>query len=154
LQGIGRILFWSQAMDTGSRKSVPLVDPGTWGYNYPLNLAGVVNWRMTILPTQWRPPTDVYETDDGYVVRVEIPGMRDGQFSVMVENNILTIRGSRSDTAERRAFHQMEIRFGDFSTDVELPPNVNVNQVQAEYEDGFLRVFLPKAQPRQIHIGD
>lgn len=141
-------------MHSQYRKSNTIVDPGIWGQGFPLNLAGVVNWRMTILPTQWRPPTDVFETDEGYIVRVEIPGMRDGEFSVMVENNLLTIRGSRSDTPEKRAFHQMEIRFGDFSTEIELPPNVNMNQIQADYEDGFLRVSLPKAQPKQIHVGE
>jgi HSP20 family protein len=140
-------------MNHDFRKSHSIVEPGSWGQGFPLNLSGVVNWRMTILPTQWRPPTDVYETEEGYVVRVEIPGMRDGNFSVSVENNILTITGSRPDTSEKRAFHQMEIRFGEFSTELELPPNVNINQIQADYEDGFLKVFLPKAQPKQIHVG-
>ena len=141
-------------MDIDFRKQNAMIDPGSWDSRYPLSLAGVVNWRMTILPTQWRPPTDVYETEENYVVRVEIPGMRDGNFSVVVENNLLIIRGTRPDTPEKRAFHQMEIRFGDFSSEIELPPNVNVNQVQAEYEDGFLIIFLPKAQPKQIHVGD
>ncbi|MDD5371123.1 MAG: Hsp20/alpha crystallin family protein [Anaerolineaceae bacterium] len=120
----------------------------------PLEFAGIVNWRLSILPTYWRPPTDVYETEDKYIVRVEIPGMRDGEFSVSVENRILTIRGTRPDSTERRAFHQMEIRFGEFSTEVELPTNADANQILAEYEDGFLRVFLPKATPRVIPIAD
>jgi HSP20 family protein len=120
----------------------------------PVQAAGIVNWHLTLLPTYWRPPTDVFESEDGYTVRVEIPGMRDGEFSVTVENNVLTIRGTRSDSSEKRSFHQMEIRFGEFSTEVDLPSNVSVNQIQAEYDDGFLRVFLPKASPRQITIGD
>jgi HSP20 family protein len=132
-------------------------DPHTTGFPrgvYPLELAGVVNWRLSILPTYWRPPTDVYETDEKYIGRVEIPGMRDGEFSVSVDNNILTIRGTRPDSTERRAFHQMEIRFGEFSTEVELPINADANQILAEYEDGFLHVFLPKATPRTIPVSD
>jgi HSP20 family protein len=106
------------------------------------------------MPHLWRPPTDYFEVEDRFVVRVEIPGMKDGEFSVSVENNLLTIRGDRQDTGERRAFHQMEIHFGEFSSEVELPANVDANQIQAEYEDGFLWVFLPKAQPKQILVGD
>jgi len=120
----------------------------------PLLASGVINWRLTIMPHLWRPPTDFFEVEDRFVVRVEIPGMKDGEFSVSVENNLLTIRGDRQDTGERRAFHQMEIHFGEFSSEVELPANVDANQIQAEYEDGFLWVFLPKAQPKQILVGD
>ena len=94
------------------------------------------------------------EVDDKYVIRVEIPGMRDGEFSVSVENNLLTISGVRTDSSERKAFHQMEIHFGEFATEVELPKDVEANQIKAEYEDGFLWVFLPKAQPKQIIVGD
>lgn len=119
-----------------------------------LMAAGIVSWHLTMLPHAWRPPTDLFETDDKFVVRVEISGMRDGQFSVSVDNNVLTISGIRPDTNERRAFHQMEIHFGDFSTELELPANIDVHQIVADYEDGFLWVHLPKAQPKHISIGD
>jgi HSP20 family protein len=119
----------------------------------PLLAASALNWNLTILQSDWRPPTDVYETDDRYVVRVEIPGMRDGEFSVSVEENVLTIAGSRSEPAERRAYHQMEIHFGAFKTEIELPLNVALQSIQAEYEDGFLFVYLPKSQPKQIILG-
>jgi HSP20 family protein len=116
--------------------------------------SGVVSWHMSVVQHAWRPPTDLIELDEKYVVRVEISGMRDGEFSVSVENNTLTISGTRADTNERRAFHQMEIHFGEFSTEIELPLNVNANLIQAEYEDGFLWVQLPKAQPKHITVGD
>ena len=110
------------------------------------------NWRLSMRTTAWRPPTDVYESEETLVVRVEIAGMREEDFAIQLNGRILTIRGARQDLPERRAFHQMEIRFGEFSIDLELPFQIDSEQVQATYSNGFLRVQLPKARPRQIPI--
>jgi HSP20 family protein len=100
----------------------------------------------------WSPPTDEYETENVIVVRVEIAGMRDEDFEVSVENNTLLISGVRPDHLERRAYHQMEIRFGKFVTAISLPAPVNVDEATAEYKDGFLTVTLPKVKPTQIKV--
>jgi HSP20 family protein len=105
-------------------------------------------------PHVWRPPTDVYETEDAIVIRVEIAGMREQDFSVALEDRTLTIRGIRSDPTERRAFYQMEIPFGEFSTGVELPAQIVPEGVEAVYRDGFLQITLPKARPQHIQVGD
>lgn len=109
-----------------------------------------VSWQ--IRPNAWSPPTDAYETDEAYIVRMEIAGMREEDFDVTLENNTLLIMGTRSDTTERRAYHQMEIRFGKFATAVGLPAPVNVDEALAEYKDGFLTITLPKAKPNQIKV--
>lgn len=103
-------------------------------------------------PHLWRPATDLFEMEDRYVVRVEVAGMSEKDFSISMDENVLSIRGTRPDSGERRAFHQMEIQYGDFITQVELPTNIERDRVEAEYQDGFLRVVLPKAQPKQIRI--
>ena len=110
------------------------------------------HWRVSSRQHAWRPPTDVFVTDDAVVVRVEISGMRSGEFSITFEDNTLTIRGSRPDNPERRAYHQMEIRFGDFRTDVRLHWPVEVDKIDAEYKDGLLRVTLPLTKPQNIEI--
>ena len=110
------------------------------------------NWRIHMRTPAWRPPTDFYETEEMLVVRVEIPGMRDEGFMIELTGRSLTIRGTRQDVPERRAFHQMEIRFGEFIIELELPQAVEADQVKAVYTDGFLRVYLPKSRPRQIPI--
>ncbi|MCL4269817.1 MAG: Hsp20/alpha crystallin family protein [Anaerolineales bacterium] len=109
-----------------------------------------VSWQVR--SSVWSPPTDVYETEGAYIVRMEIAGMRDEDFEISVEDDTLYIVGSRSDLPERRAYHQMEIRFGKFATAVGLPAPVNVDQSRAEYQDGFLMVTLPKARPNQIKV--
>jgi HSP20 family protein len=100
----------------------------------------------------WRPPTDVYETEDAIVVRVEIAGMNDKDFSIIIDERYLLIRGARAEPAERRAYHQMEIRFGEFATEIELPYTVAAGEIEAVYTSGFLRVTLPKARPHKIRI--
>jgi len=100
----------------------------------------------------WSPPTDVYETQEAYVVRVEIAGMREDDFEVLLENNTLLVSGVRPDFTEQRAYQQMEIRFGKFSTALNLPGPVNIEQARAEYKDGFLTIVLPKATPNQIKV--
>jgi len=100
----------------------------------------------------WSPPTDVYETEENYMIKVEIAGMRDEDFDVALENNILMIRGHRSDFNERRAYHQMEIRFGRFELAVEIPVTVDMEKAAAEYKDGFLMIMLPKAKTKQDEV--
>jgi HSP20 family protein len=96
----------------------------------------------------WRPPTDVYETDTEIVVHVEVAGAENTDFYLSLDDRHLTIRGVREDAdTDRRAYHQMEIHFGEFNCDVELPGSVDKDQIQAEYHDGFLRVTLIKSHP-------
>ena len=109
-------------------------------------------WRIISRPHAWRPPTDVYETDSAIIIRVEIAGMRESDFTISLVERNLTIRGSRQDTTERRAYHQMEIAFGEFNTEVELPYAIISDKVEAVYRDGFLRITLPIAQPKHIKV--
>jgi HSP20 family protein len=98
----------------------------------------------------WQPPTDVYETDKAIVVQVEIAGMRDSDITISLEDRTLTISGTRPGPGESGAYHQMEIPSGDFLSVVELPIAVNYDEIEAFYQDGFLRIVLPKALPKRI----
>lgn len=112
----------------------------------------IFGWQIQVRQTLWSPPTDVYETEEAYVVRLEVAGMREDDFQITLDGNYLIIQGHRSDTPERRAYHQMEIRFGRFASVVELPPGVDVEHITAEYENGFLFITLPKARPSLLTI--
>ena len=109
-----------------------------------------VSWQVR--SSGWSPPTDVYETEENFVVRVEVAGMKDADFEVAIENKVLMISGNRSEVNERRAYHQMEIRFGKFEIAVEIPVPVEIEKSIAEYKDGFLMVQLPKARPQNIEV--
>jgi len=112
------------------------------------------HWRLTMRAPHWRPPTDVFETEDAFIVRVEIAGMEEDGFSIELDGRFLLIRGIRPDQQERRAFHQMEIRFGEFNSEIEMPAPVKPDEVSADYQNGFLKVILPKAKPQKIEIQD
>ena len=108
-----------------------------------------VSWNVR---STWSPPTDVYETEESCVIKLEIAGMRDEDFEVAFENNILMISGTRLDLNERRAYHQMEIRFGKFEIAVEIPMSVNIEKATAGYQDGFLVVVLPKVKSNKGEV--
>lgn len=107
-----------------------------------------VGWQVR--SSLWRPPTDLYETEESFIIKVEIAGMREEDIEVAVENNLLLISGARSDVPEQRAYyHQMEIQSGKFEIAAEIPMPVNVEQAGALYKDGFLTVTLPKIPAQQ-----
>jgi HSP20 family molecular chaperone IbpA len=116
------------------------------------SIADGVRWRFAARPHIWRPPTDVYEIEEVVVIRVEVAGMREEDFSVSLVDRLVTVRGARPDTSERRAYHQMEIPFGEFSTEIDLPCQVAADRIEAVYRDGFLRIVLPKVRPQQVRV--
>ena len=100
----------------------------------------------------WRPPTDVYETDDCVVVKVEIAGMNEEELHISLDSKRLIISGVRHDPADKLGYQQMEILYGYFETSVHVPRAIDESGIEATYQDGFLSVFLPKAQPRQVPV--
>lgn len=109
-----------------------------------------ISWHVR--STTWSPPTDVYETEEHCVIRVEVAGMRDEDFEVAFEDNLLMIRGHRPDLSEKRAYHQMEIRFGRFEIAVEIPLVIDIEMAVAEYKDGFLVILLPKVNSKKDKV--
>ncbi len=100
----------------------------------------------------WMPPTDVYETEENLIVKVEVAGMRDEDFEIAVEKNTLMIIGIRPDQNERRAYHQMEIMFGRFEVTVQLPIRIDIDNALAEYKDGFLTITFPRVHARSGEV--
>jgi len=131
-------------MPTVVRKSIPAI------LETRREIFHTISWQVR--SSVWTPPTDLYEIEDGFVVKMEIAGMREEDFEVSIENNILMISGNRSDLNERRAYHQMEIRSGKFEIAIEVPAPINVEKAIAEYKDGFLTINLPRANAKQIEV--
>jgi HSP20 family protein len=110
-----------------------------------------IHWRREIEGV-WRPPTDVYETDDSAVVIVEIAGLAGGDFDISLDGRMLVVSGERHDPAAKLAYQQMEIRYGRFRTEVHLPWALDSSGQTAVYEDGLLRITLRKAQSRRVPV--
>jgi HSP20 family protein len=100
-----------------------------------------------------RPPTDVMEEGDRLVILVEIAGMRRGEFHVALNSQRLMISGNRPRPLESpTAYHQLEVRYGEFRTEVTLPWPVDDEGIVAEYDDGFLRIELPRASVEDVRL--
>ncbi len=98
--------------------------------------------------THWVPNTDVYATDNGLVVKVELAGMRSEHLEITVEGNRMRITGNRPDgcRAAKCSFLVMEISYGPFESVLELPAGYDLSQAKAAYLNGFLRIDVPVAQ--------
>ena len=100
----------------------------------------------------WHPPTDVHETETHYLVVVEVAGMKEGDFSISLSDRTLTIAGVRKDVTSKKACHQLEVSFGEFRSEVVLPGPVDDSEIEAVYEDGFLRILLPMRPVRKVQV--
>jgi HSP20 family protein len=103
------------------------------------------------------PPVDIYEDEHRIVLKLEVPGMKQEDFDVQLENNTLTIRGERKFEKEEKEenFHRIERRYGTFFRSFAVPNTVNTEQVKAGYEAGVLRIELAKREetkPKQIKV--
>src|SRR5258707_4999628 len=90
----------------------------------------------------WVPNTDVYASDNGLVVKVELAGMRSEHLEITIEGNRLRIAGNRRDGCRsgKCNFLVMEINYGAFESVLELPATYDLNQAKAAYQNGFLRI--------------
>lgn len=114
-------------------------------------------WQFVVMRHShaWHPPTDVMADDDRLVVVIEVAGMKAGEFHVTFADQHLTVTGTRTSTEEQHAaYYQLEVRYGDFRTDIDLPWPINEDEIAAEYEDGFLRIELPRAKAHKVRVVD
>ena len=106
-----------------------------------------VGGRGNTVSGRWAPNTDVYTTESGLVVKVEMAGMKSDSLEITVEGNRLRIAGNRPDgcRADKCNFLVMEISYGPFESMLELPPGYDLSRAKAVYLNGFLRIDVPAA---------
>jgi len=121
-------------------------------FEYPRS--GMFNLRVSYENNSYRPPVDVVETKKEFIIRVEIAGVNEKDFSIRMDHNTLFVSGIRHDPMKNHAFHQMEIHFGEFQIEVKILQPVDRDSIRAEYIDGFLTINIAKAVPQEIHIKD
>ena len=107
---------------------------------------------------RWIPAMDLVEGPEQFVLRADLPGMKQEDVSIEFEDNVLTISGERKSQHEERdeGFHRVERAFGAFSRTLTLPKGIDPEAIDARFEDGVLEVTIPKpeeSKPRRISIG-
>ena len=105
------------------------------------------------------PPVDVTEKAENFVVTAELPGLKKDEINLAIQNNVLTISGSRKRETESKndRYLRVERSFGSFCRTINLPTSVDGSKIGADFEDGILTIELPKveeARPKEIAIQD
>lgn len=107
--------------------------------------------------SQFMPPIDLHETDDAFLVSIDVPGMSEKDVHIDVREGRLTVSGERKNESERKdgKFHRYEKSYGRFERSFQLPTNVNEDQIKAACDNGVLEVMIPKSEkskPRSVQI--
>jgi HSP20 family protein len=111
----------------------------------------------SLLSGSFIPPVDVYEDEHNVVLKMEIPGIDQKDVDIRLENNVLTVRGERKFEKEEKEenYQRVERHYGSFARSFTLPNVVDPEQVNADYENGVLKISLAKreeAKPKQIKV--
>lgn len=105
----------------------------------------------------WTPAVDVYEDENTFLIKLELPEVNKDDVKVSLNDNTLSISGERrvENEQNRENYHRVERSYGQFYRSFTLPPNVDTAAINAEFKDGMLRLTLPKreeAKPKQIEV--
>lgn len=105
----------------------------------------------------WSPAVDILETDDALIVKADLPNVKIEDIDIRVENQTLTISGSRKFEKEEnvKGYHRIERSYGEFVRSFAVPSTVDTEKVEADYKNGVLTVTLPRkesAKPRQVKV--
>lgn len=115
-------------------------------------------WRRLPLEKKgWIPAIDVFEKEDKFVVKAELPGMKEDDIDVSVVGDTLTIKGEKKTEAEVKEdeYYRCERSYGSFFRSVALPSHVDAKKIEASYEEGVLEITLPKVpevQPKKVLV--
>lgn len=110
-----------------------------------------------IATSTWSPAVDIFENENELVLTAEIPGIDEKDLEIKIEDNTLTLKGERKFEKETKEenYHRIERSYGSFYRAFTLPHSVDAEKVQAEHENGVLKISMPKRQelkPRTVRI--
>lgn len=113
--------------------------------------------RPAVQQIRWMPSLDIVEKDNGYIIRVELPGINREDLDISVTGNTLTIKGERRSPAEEKAgdYQCNEICYGTFYRSIIMPPDVDTDKIEVDYTEGILELSLPKVpeiRPKKIEV--
>jgi HSP20 family protein len=118
---------------------------------------GTEGREEALTTSTFAPPVDVYEDEHNITLKIEVPGIEEKDIDVRIENNTLTVHGERKFEKEEKEenYRRVERQYGSFTRTFTLPPTVDSEKVEANYEKGVLKVKLAKkaeAKPKQIKV--
>jgi HSP20 family protein len=111
----------------------------------------------TLASTGWKPPMDLFEEPERYILRADLPGVAAASVDIQIEDGNLVLRGERQMESDisREAFLRIERPYGEFRLQIALPAAVDATAIQATHKNGVIEILLPKKQesmPKRIEI--
>ena len=105
----------------------------------------------------WYPVVDMFEENDSFVIKAELPGMDKKDISVDVKDRVLTLKGERKYENEVKAenYYRRERSYGKFQRAFTLPADIDPNEIKADFKDGLLKIEVPKPEehkPKEITV--
>ena len=136
----------------------PLEEMERWfdeAWTRPFSLFNRSFWpslRVTELD-EISPSVDIYEEGTDVVVKADIPGMDKKELKVDLTDDVLTISGEKKkeEKIEKKDYHRYERSYGSFCRSFRLPEGINTEKIEAHYNDGVLKVRLPKTEEAKKH---
>lgn len=106
-------------------------------------------WRERLVPQLRAPRVDIYEQKGNVVAEVELPGVDPENIDVEIKDNVLKVEAKTEEKKEEKGkdYYRKEISSGYYKRAVALPVDVLEDKAEASYEDGILRVVMPKKEP-------
>jgi HSP20 family protein len=105
----------------------------------------------------WTPSVDIYETENSLVLTAEVPGIKEDDVEIKIEDNTLILQGERKFEKETKeeSYHRIERSYGSFYRSFTLPSSIDQDKIQAEHENGVLRITMPKKpemKPKKVKV--
>jgi len=110
-----------------------------------------------LIASTWTPSVDIYETENALVLTAELPGLDEKDIEIKIEDNTLTLRGERKFEKETKEenYHRLERSYGSFYRSFTLPNYIDQDKIQAEHENGILKITMPKKpelKPKKVKV--
>lgn len=121
----------------------------------------IVPWRYFRMPSDgergWTPALDVFEKRGNFIIKAELPGIREEDIDLSIAGDTLTIKGEKKSENEidEDDYYHVERLYGSFMRSISLPSNIDTDKIEAKYEDGVLEISLPKTagiKPKKVKI--
>jgi HSP20 family protein len=100
------------------------------------------------------PAANIIETPDSFALDIAAPGLNKDDFKINLENNIMTISAEFEDQKreEGKNYSRKEFYYGSFSRSFTLPKTIDLDKIKADYENGILKISLPKKEESKVEI--
>lgn len=112
------------------------------------------NWLRSSETRPMMPAVNISENEDGFTLDLAAPGMQKSDFKINLDNNLLTISSEKQDENEEKSekYSRKEFHYSSFSRSFTLPKSIDFDKIKADYNEGILKISLPKREDSKVAL--